>query len=198
MIKAETWVPVIELAINIMVPIGGVRLPIARLRMIRMPNWIGSIPRAFTVGISSGTNTIIAALPSINIPRTSKNRLSANRNISGLSNSDVIISATVWAVRSQLNIQANAEQAMIMSIIPAVEAAVSNRASPISATFISRVKNRPMPMANTTAIAPASVGVKAPMRIPPIITSTRTSAGIACHSACPSSRQFGASVLLAW
>ena len=50
--------------------------PMARLKVMIRPKWIGSIPSKRTVGISRGTSTMIAALPSMNMPRISRKAFS--------------------------------------------------------------------------------------------------------------------------
>lgn len=54
------------------IPNGGVIPPIVILSTVIIPKWIGSIPTALAIGANSGPRIIIAAVPSMNIPRKRK------------------------------------------------------------------------------------------------------------------------------
>ena len=60
--------PPLEEATDIQTPTGGVIVPIAMLVTIITPNATGSIPTSIAIGNSIGTNMIIRAIPSNNIP----------------------------------------------------------------------------------------------------------------------------------
>ncbi len=49
-------------------PKGGVSIPTLVARTIKIPNWIGSIPKALVVGISTGVKMMMRAKVSMNIP----------------------------------------------------------------------------------------------------------------------------------
>ena len=51
---------------------GGVCCPIARLSVTMMPKWTGSMPTAFTSGITTGTTRMIAAAECRKRPRIRK------------------------------------------------------------------------------------------------------------------------------
>ena len=59
---------VIRAATNRFAPTGGVRKPTSHEMTITMPNTIGSIPSATTIGKSKGVNKMICAIDSRNIP----------------------------------------------------------------------------------------------------------------------------------
>ena len=54
------------------IPTGGVRRPIIRFRTMITPKWIGSTPRATTVGSNTGVRMVMAARVSIKKPTTKR------------------------------------------------------------------------------------------------------------------------------
>ena len=133
------------------------------------------------MGYSRGTSTIMAALPSMNIPTNSRNRLTSSRNTYLLSVICSISSVMVWGMRSLVSTQDRAEAAPMIIMIPAVEMTVSFR--PFTMVFQSiSLYSRPRKMEYTTATVPASVAVNAPIRIPPMMTTGRIRGRMACFS----------------
>lgn len=55
------------------VPIGGVIVPIDKLKQSKIPKWIASIPSDLQIGKRIGVNISIAGVTSINVPTTSNN-----------------------------------------------------------------------------------------------------------------------------
>ena len=50
-------------------------MPKARLTIITMPKWIGSMPKCIATGTKMGASTMMAALVSMNMPMTNKAKL---------------------------------------------------------------------------------------------------------------------------
>lgn len=63
-----------------MTPKGGVIAPIAQHITITSPKCTMSIPRALTTGAKMGAMTIIAAVPSMNIPMIRNSATTISRN----------------------------------------------------------------------------------------------------------------------
>lgn len=66
--NSSIFVPVIEHVVNIIVPNGGVSVPILILIMKNIPKCTGSIPYCCSIGINKGVRIIIDTFPSTNIP----------------------------------------------------------------------------------------------------------------------------------
>lgn len=71
------------LPINKLIPSGGVINPKLKFKHTIIPKWIGSIPKARTIGSNNGTNMSTAAIVSINMPTIKRKILINSRIING-------------------------------------------------------------------------------------------------------------------
>src|SRR5699024_2102767 len=60
-------------------PTGGVMSPTARFAVMMIPKWIGSMPICVTTGSKIGVKMMIAAIASMNVPTTSKSKLTSSK-----------------------------------------------------------------------------------------------------------------------
>lgn len=117
-------------------PTGGVILPIHKLNISIIPNWIGSIPKFLAVGKNIGVNINIAGVKSINVPTINNIKFIISNITTGLedipnNNSVVALGKFVNAITQDII----GDTPIKNTIIPVIST-VSNNILGISFTYI--------------------------------------------------------------
>src|SRR3954469_16782286 len=110
----------IDCATKMLMPNGGVNVPMLRLVTTIMPKWIGSTPTASAIGNSSGVSTRIADAVSMKQPMISRNTLMVNSTCQADSFRWAIKSTAAVAVPLVISSQENAPATATMRNICAV------------------------------------------------------------------------------
>ncbi|EKD98171.1 MAG: hypothetical protein ACD_23C00552G0003 [uncultured bacterium] len=134
------------------------------------------MPASLTRGISTGTRISTVGVRSITMPTTMMKTMMASISSVGESTSGCIRSTTISGTSAMVIRKADTAEAATSSITIAVVSDAANSTSNRSLTFISRYTNSATKSEYMAATAPASVGVKTPLRKPPTMITGNSKA----------------------
>lgn len=181
----EASIPATRFTTKTFKPIGGVIIPISSSFTTRTPNQTMSIPSALIIGRKTGRVIKSAPNGSINMPST-KYMATISKICVNCVNSRPAVANTKYddspvIPRKRVNIVA---PTATMNIAVVVRTVSDNTNQAIS--FVRRPRNPATTKVIIDPTAPASVGVKIPVKSPPKTHPARAIAGHALRKATPS------------